>query len=112
MALQTASPAIGDSLFCPPTDQRGVVRPQLGDCDIGAFELPDGFYILALQSAGPDSFHLSGLGIPSQSFRVEFSGNLSNWMDTASGVVDSGGLFGVEVDRGLQQQRFYRIASP
>ena len=114
MALRPASPAINaaDSASCPPTDQRGVVRPQLGECDIGAFELPDAFYILALQSAGHDSFHLSGLGIPNQGFRVEFSGSLSNWMDAASGFTGPDGLFSVEVDRGLQQQRFYRIAVP
>ena len=29
----------GDPLDCPSLDQRGVVRPQLGGCDIGAFEL-------------------------------------------------------------------------
>jgi hypothetical protein len=114
MAPRPDSPAInaGDSLSCPPTDQRGVSRPQLGHCDIGAFELPDGFYILALQDAGPDSFHLRGLGIPNRSYRVEFSGNLSNWMDAASGFTGPDGLFSVEVDRGLQQQRFYRIAVP
>jgi len=41
MALQEHSPAIntGDSANCPATDQRGVLRPQGGGCDIGAFEL-------------------------------------------------------------------------
>ena len=40
MALQTNSPAIdaGDDNFCPPTDQRGIARPQGMHCDIGAFE--------------------------------------------------------------------------
>src|SRR6266536_2838158 len=42
-ALQAASPAIdhgGTSANgCPPTDQRGVTRPQGPACDIGAFEL-------------------------------------------------------------------------
>jgi CSLREA domain-containing protein len=38
-ALLADSPAIdtGDAA-CPPTDQRGVSRPQGGGCDIGAFE--------------------------------------------------------------------------
>ncbi|NNJ12590.1 hypothetical protein EKD04_019885 [Chloroflexales bacterium ZM16-3] len=38
-ALAADSPAINaaDSASCPPTDQRGVARPQ-GACDIGAFE--------------------------------------------------------------------------
>lgn len=41
MALPTGSPAInaGDPTLCPATDQRGLPRPQLGGCDIGAFEL-------------------------------------------------------------------------
>ena len=114
MALRPASPAInaGDSLSCPPTDQRGIIRPQLGECDIGAYELPDGFYILALQDTGPDTFLLNGLGIPNQSYRVEFSGNLTNWMDAASGFTGPDGRVSVEVDRGLQPRRFYRIAVP
>lgn len=34
------SPAIdaGDNVGCPPTDQRGVARPQGAACDIGAYE--------------------------------------------------------------------------
>lgn len=46
-ALMTGSPAIDTgSANCPPTDQRGVSRPQDGDgdgvpaCDTGAFEAP------------------------------------------------------------------------
>jgi CSLREA domain-containing protein len=40
MALLLGSPAIdaGDPARCPTTDQRGVARPQLHGCDIGAFE--------------------------------------------------------------------------
>ncbi len=40
LALQAGSPAIdaGDLIGCPATDQRGVLRPQHGQCDIGAFE--------------------------------------------------------------------------
>jgi hypothetical protein len=45
-ALQVGSPAIDKAspLFCEPTDERGVLRPQEGDgvppalCDIGAYE--------------------------------------------------------------------------
>lgn len=48
IALGPGSAAIdrGVNVFCPPTDQRGVARPQDGDkngsviCDIGAFEVP------------------------------------------------------------------------
>jgi|GEM_PF-2328708 len=41
MALLNGSPAInaGDANRCPATDQRGFPRPQLGGCDIGAYEV-------------------------------------------------------------------------
>ncbi len=39
--LLAGSPAIdaGDNAACPPTDQRGAIRPSNGTCDIGAFEV-------------------------------------------------------------------------
>jgi CSLREA domain-containing protein len=39
-ALGPGSPAIDAAIGCPPpaTDQRGIARPQLAACDIGAFE--------------------------------------------------------------------------
>jgi CSLREA domain-containing protein len=39
-ALLAGSPAInaGSNEGCPPIDQRGIARPALGACDIGAFE--------------------------------------------------------------------------
>lgn len=41
IALQPGSPAIDTAVAanCPPTDQRGIPRPQGPRCDIGAFEL-------------------------------------------------------------------------
>ena len=41
-ALLLGSPAIdaGNDALCPPTDQRGVTRPQGAHCDIGAYEAP------------------------------------------------------------------------
>jgi len=41
MTLLPGSPAIdaGDATNCPPTDARGVTRPQGTGCDIGAFEV-------------------------------------------------------------------------
>ncbi len=41
LALSAGSPAIdaGGNEGCPPTDQRGVRRPQGSACDIGAFEV-------------------------------------------------------------------------
>jgi hypothetical protein len=39
--LQAGSSAIdaGNDAVCPPTDQRGVIRPQGAHCDIGAYEV-------------------------------------------------------------------------
>jgi CSLREA domain-containing protein len=37
-ALLAGSPALDAGGICPPTDQRGVARPQGPACDIGAFE--------------------------------------------------------------------------
>ncbi|MBX0326804.1 hypothetical protein K2Z83_03795 [Oscillochloris sp. ZM17-4] len=39
LAIGAGSPALNAGSGCPATDQRGVARPQLGGCDIGAFEL-------------------------------------------------------------------------
>jgi hypothetical protein len=39
LALLPGSPAIDHGTACPPTDQRGVARPQGAACDVGAFEL-------------------------------------------------------------------------
>lgn len=41
MAISAASPAFNAAAAasCPPTDQRGVGRPQGGGCDVGAYEL-------------------------------------------------------------------------
>ena len=55
--LLLGSPAIdaGNDAFCPPTDQRGVARPQGAGCDIGAFEVenppPDGDHTCNEQDA-------------------------------------------------------------
>lgn len=42
MALSPGSPAIesGNDANCPQSDQRGIQRPQLAHCDIGAYEVP------------------------------------------------------------------------
>lgn len=40
-ALLAGSPAIdtADAAICPDTDQRGILRPQGGGCDVGAYEI-------------------------------------------------------------------------
>lgn len=48
LALAKTSPAIDTAVdgFCPPTDQRGVIRPQGAHCDIGAYEYATPFSLL------------------------------------------------------------------
>jgi len=45
MLLLSGSPAInaGNNATCPTTDQRGILRPQGGVCDIGAVEMIPSF---------------------------------------------------------------------
>ena len=85
LALLPGSPAIdhGDTAACPPTDQRGVTRPQGPACDIGAFELvpviatpsnafkfgklkrnrAKGTAVLSVTVPGPGTIALAGKGI-------------------------------------------------
>jgi hypothetical protein len=46
-ALLPDSPAInaGTNVGCPPTDQRGIERPMLGTCDIGAYEFVEQIFL-------------------------------------------------------------------
>lgn len=39
MAIPASSPARDAGAACPAVDQRGITRPQLNGCDLGAFEL-------------------------------------------------------------------------
>lgn len=55
-ALSVGSPAIDAGSLCPPpaTDQRGVVRPFGGACDIGAFEFTPGVDLRIIKTDGDD----------------------------------------------------------
>jgi hypothetical protein len=76
-ALLAGSPAIdaGDNAQCPPTDQRGVSRPQDGNwdgeavCDMGAYEFPQGISLIPSVQ--------SGSGEPGVSINYTFQ--LYNW---------------------------------
>lgn len=61
-ALLTGSPAIdaGDNANCPPTDQRGVLRPQGPACDIGAYEAEPTGVSFYLSKEASNAFPLSG----------------------------------------------------
>jgi CSLREA domain-containing protein len=64
-ALLYGSPAIdaGDNALCPPTDQRGVKRPQGVGCDIGAFEVEVfSLYFPIVARSGPVDVVVAGRG--------------------------------------------------
>ena len=115
LALLPGSPAIdaGDDARCPATDQRGVARPALLHCDIGAYEfLPDSFAFTSI-SVNASSLTLHGTGIPGQSFRLQASLDFSGWADVGSGVVSPSGEFQILTTSSSQTgSQFYRIVAP
>ena len=90
LALLPGSPAIDRGTECPPTDQRGVVRPQGAACDVGAFELVPvsatpsnafrfgrlkrnrarGTAVLSVTVPGPGTIALAGKGIVAKPARA------------------------------------------
>ena len=112
LALLPGSPAIdaGTVTGVPPTDQRGVARPQGAGVDIGAFEYQ--FTVPEITRAafqGPD-FRLRCCGLPSSAYDVQVSTNLLDWSDLDSFLSDTNGLFDyvdpAQVNHG---HRFYRL---
>lgn len=70
LAIGTDSPALNAGAGCPASDQRGVGRPQLGGCDIGAFELKLSLGVdrsLIEQGSSNRTIHLSGYGFSAAS---------------------------------------------
>jgi hypothetical protein len=87
LALLPGSPAIDRGAACPPTDQRGVARPQGAACDTGAFELvpaiptpsnefkfgrlkrnkAKGTAVLFVSVPGPGTIALTGKGVVGES---------------------------------------------
>ncbi len=114
LALLFGSPAIdaGDDAHCPAVDQRGVTRPALSHCDIGAYELvPDFFYITSITQPTGATLRIRGMGVPSQSFQLQASPSFANWEEVVSGIVSPTGWFQVETTNG-SQWRFYRTMAP
>ena len=112
MALLPSSPAIdaADNSACPRIDQRGVLRPQITACDIGAYELcPDYFYIRSFTPTGPGQFTIWGVGIPLLPFTLLASADLVTWEKVAQGTVTTNGLVEIVTDSTL---RFFRIRAP
>jgi predicted outer membrane repeat protein len=80
MALLTGSPALnfGQPNLCPPADARGVLRPQDGACDAGAFEQT----FMRLRTLPNLDVEVSYLGVPNERYIIAYSFNLIDWQDT------------------------------
>ena len=64
-------------MYCPPTDQRGVARPQNGGCDIGAFEYDTTPPSVTINQA-------NGQADPASVLPVNFTAIFSEAIDTST----------------------------
>ena len=97
-ALLPGSPAIdaGDPTGAPADDQRGVPRPQGVAVDIGAFEYQFTVPVFMRVERNSSRLHFQASAPPLESYIVQYSTNLSFWLDnfvppltaTSNGVVD------------------------
>jgi hypothetical protein len=115
MALMFDSPAIntGTAVGVPPTDQRGVARPQGAGVDIGAYEFQ--FTIPAITGARfqtRSNFWLQMCSLPNQNYTLQASSNLLNWFDLSTCVADTNGVYEyLDCNQGNYKVRFYRLKS-
>jgi hypothetical protein len=112
-ALPAGSPAIdkADGAFCPSTDQRDVTRPQLGGCDLGAFEfVPPP---LAPPAAPADTtkptIHVKGIRRACLKKRVVVRVQISDASGIRSVVVK---LDGKRIRRGVKKSGFKLVLDP
>ena len=107
-ALRPGSVAIdrGRNDLCPVTDQRGVVRPQRGRCDVGAYEAT--FATLAFAAAA--NYRVEFEWVPLAACRLQSSADLVTWQSLETKVSGADGRVSFEVPRTTQQ--FFRITSP
>jgi hypothetical protein len=92
---------------CPPTDQRGVLRPQVLHCDIGAFELAP---TLTLARAPSGVVNLQYQFRAGATNEVSASTNLTNWLSLGTRVSDTNGMFRLEdADASQLPWRFYKV---
>jgi autotransporter family porin len=102
MALPLGSPAVdgvpATGAGCPPTDQRGVLRPQGPSCDVGAFELQ----VAPTPTPVPPTPTAAPVPGPPSTGRLQTS-DVARWFAVAAGAGTAGGLIllmlGVRVRR-------------
>jgi hypothetical protein len=103
------SPAIdaGNDSVCPPTDERGALRPSGLACDIGAFELTP---TLRLVSSGGSLATAQGSFQASRTNLVSRTTDFLAWASLGPRVADTNGVFAIEqVDLSQTPLRFYKI---
>ncbi len=115
MALWSGSPAIdaGSAVGAPPTDQRGVARPQGSGVDIGAFEylFRPVFTGASVQTTTNRQMQLCGL-TPNPALTLQASTNLLNWWNVTQFTAGANGEFQIlDPIPGNTQSRFYRLKS-
>jgi hypothetical protein len=109
MALLPGSPAIdaGDNAVCADVDQRGVARPQDGQCDIGAYELETPPAVLSSLRADPTvsasvhftvTFSEAVTGVDAADFALATSGVTGAMITDVSG---SGSIYTVTINTGI-----------
>ena len=114
-ALLPGSPAIeaGTAIGVPPTDQRGVPRPQGPSVDIGAFEYQYTIPVIIGATAQGSDFRLRCLGLPGGTQTVQVSTNLLNWSDLNSFINGTNGLSDyLDPIQTNREKRFYRLKYP
>jgi predicted outer membrane repeat protein len=91
MALPLGSPAVdgvpATGAGCPPTDQRGVSRPQGPSCDVGAFELQ----VAPTPTPVPPTPTPAPVPGPPSTGRPQTS-DVASWFAVAAGAGTAGGL--------------------
>ncbi|MBX3746725.1 MAG: hypothetical protein KF833_15560 [Verrucomicrobiae bacterium] len=118
VSLLEGSPAIdaGESLSCPETDQRGVMRPVGAGCDLGAFEFTAPYLAntLVAERKADGRMQVVFAGEPDQDFVVETSTDLVEWRAASTNQVNAVGLlvFGEGRDSGQPGPTFLRVARP
>jgi hypothetical protein len=102
----------GTSTGAPRTDQRGVPRPPVGSCDIGAVQVVAAApYLLGPVSHAASGFGFEAIFDSTSAYRVRASTNMLAWVDVTN--YSSGGLqHFLDAAATNSNRRFYRAVVP
>ena len=96
MALLAGSPAInaGDNATCVATDQRGVTRPQMSLCDIGAFETTEPQPVLQLSKSVVPTTEIPYGGVVTYTVLLSNTGSVTDPQVLLTDTLPTGVSFG------------------